>query len=322
MKIKEQELARLAQIKELLQQKLAEEKARTSALQKELDAAKAQSNAVPPQLLNEISQIRTEVGRFSEKLAQLEARVLKPSTPGAKPGGSTASGEKSSETAISIEEKVDQIFTSLNQFLAKVRVASKMPKAPAAEGQPAAIAETKEPPAARALKPSDLLRKQSVETESVSTPEPPESKPEESAPPPVAAKPSDILKRHQAAEAAEAAEAALEQEPAAPKSDKPKKLAKPAKAKASVEPTAETGETEASEEEEGGEKKGKEAEIPGGGIITVPYPSDGSIVCPKCNKQNYQEMQDPSNVVAYAPVKKFGRKFYCKSCRCNWRYKM
>jgi hypothetical protein len=319
MKIKEQELARLAQIKEILQQKLAEEKNRTSALQKELDAAKAQSNAVPPQLLTEISQIRAEVGRFAEKLAQLEARVLKPSTTSAKPGGSIAPGEKSSETALSIEEKVDQIFTNLNQFLAKVRVASKMPKTPVAEGQPAASAETKEPPAARALKPSDLLRKQPVETESAPTREPPESIPEEPAPPPVAAKPSDILKRHQAAEAAEAAP---EQEPVAPKSDKPKKITKPVKAKAPIEPAAETGEEEASEAEEGSEKKGKEAETPGGGIITVPYPSDGSIVCPKCNKQNYQEMQDPSNVVAYAPVKKFGRKFYCKSCRCNWRYKM
>ncbi len=275
LKIKEQELARLAQIKDLLQQKLAEETNRANVLQKELEILKAQANAVPPQMKEELAQIRIEVGHVAEKVPKLE-------------------------------EKVDQILTNLTQFLTKVRVASKMAKTPAAEGQPAPTTETKEPVSSRPLKPSDLMR---------SAPEPSEGEAENPAPDTVAAKPSEVVKRHQAQEEAETA---AKKEAITAKSDKPKK----SRAKATTEAAIETPEEESSEEEEAGEKKGKEGELPSAGIITVPYPSDGSIVCPKCGKQNYQEMQDPTNVVAYAPVKKFGRKFYCKSCRCNWRYKM
>ncbi len=275
LKIKEQELARLTQIKELLQQKLADETNRANVLQKELEMLKAQANAVPPQMKEEITQIRTEVGRVAEKVPKLE-------------------------------EKVDAILTNLTQFLTKVRVASKMAKPPAAEGQPAATPETKEPTSSRPLKPSDLLRPAQESSEGEAGKPTPDA---------VAAKPSEVVKRHQAEEEVETT---AKQEAIAAKSEKAKKP----RAKAAAETAVETAPEGASEEEEAGEKKGKEGELPGAGIITVPYPSDGSIICPRCNKQNYQEMQDPTNVVAYAPVKKFGRKFYCKSCRCNWRYKM
>ncbi len=275
LKIKEQELARLAQIKELLQQKLAEETNRANVLQKELELLKAQGNAVPPQMKEEMAQIRAEVGHVAEKMPKLE-------------------------------EKVDQILTNLTQFLTKVRVASKMAKPPAAEGQSAATTETKEPTPSRPLKPSDLLR---------ATPESSEGEAEKPAPAVVSTKPSEVLKRHQEQEEAETA---AKQEAVAATTEKAKK----SRVKTTSAAAGETPSEESSTEQEADEKKGKETELPGAGIITVPYPSDGSILCPKCNKQNYQEMQDPTNVVAYAPVKKFGRKFYCKSCRCNWRYKM
>ncbi len=276
LKIKEQELARLAQIKDLLQQKLAEETNRSNLLQKELELIKSQSNAVQSQMQADIAQIRTEVGRMVEKVPRLE-------------------------------EKVDLILTNLTQFLTKVRVASKMAATPpTVEGQPAAGAETKEPTTSRPLRPSDLL------LHTTETSEGEVSKPAASI---INAKPSDVLKRHQAQEEAETT---VRQEPISMKSDKSIK----SRVKATTDATVGTPSGGICVEEEAGEKKGKETELPGADIITVPYPSDGSIVCPKCNKQNYQEMQDPTNVVAYAPVKKFGRKFYCKSCRCNWRYKM
>ncbi len=275
LKIKEQELARLAQIKELLQQKLAEETNRANVLQKELELTKAQTNSGSPQLQAELAQIRAEIGQVTGKLPK-------------------------------IEEKVDQILTNLQQFLSKVRVASKMAKSSAAEGQPVATPETKEPASSRPLKPSDLIRPASESSEGDAG---------NPAPGTLNAKPSEVLKRHQVQEETETA---AKQDAIAAKSDKAKK----SRAKVTTESAVEAPAGDSSEAEEAGEKKGKEGEMPSAGIITVPYPSDGSIICPKCNKQNYQEMQDPTNVVAYAPVKKFGRKFYCKSCRCNWRYKM
>ncbi|OLS14097.1 MAG: hypothetical protein RBG13Loki_2275 [Promethearchaeota archaeon CR_4] len=311
MKIKEQEIARLSQMKDILQQKLADENARIKVVQKELEIAKAQSNAIPPQALSDMSQIHEEVTRMAERLTRLETRVLKQGIATGKSGEGTATS--------SLEEKVDLILNNFNQFLAKVRVASKMAKAQAPETQPTSQTQAMGASSTRSLKPSDILQKSSEEDIEIPTSEVEEKKEE----PPVAAvstaKPSEIMKRRQKEEETE--KLAKEAE-AAEKEEKPRKPSMVAKGKLEPEIPA-PAEKQAESEGEKGEpdKKNKEAEVPGAGILTVPYPADGSIVCPKCNKQNYQEMQDPTNVVAYAPVKKFGRKFYCKSCRCNWRYK-
>ena len=319
MKIKEQEIARLSQMKEILQQKLADENTRINALQKELEMAKTQAIAMPPQVLIDLSQIRAEVSRLAERLTHLETRVLKQGSATGKSSDVVPAPGKTTEPASSLEEKVDLILNNLNQFLAKVRVASKMAKAPATEVQPTPGAQAAEAPAARPLIPSDLLRKNPEEEGEVPTSETTEAKEETPVTPIAASKPSEVMKRRKITEEAE--KAANEAE-AGGKEEKSRKPSKVGKSKAETEIRAPTQKQEESEEGEGEpEKKSKEAEAPGAGILTVPYPSDGSIVCPKCGKQNYQEMQDPTNIVAYAPVKKFGRKFYCKSCRCNWRYK-
>ncbi|MHA1340614.1 MAG: hypothetical protein ACTSRZ_10685 [Promethearchaeota archaeon] len=67
------------------------------------------------------------------------------------------------------------------------------------------------------------------------------------------------------------------------------------------------------------EKKEEKTE---GGILWVDYPKDGVIKCPKCGKQNYQEMENKAQILSYIPKPKYGRKYYCKSCRIEWAFKM
>jgi hypothetical protein len=56
------------------------------------------------------------------------------------------------------------------------------------------------------------------------------------------------------------------------------------------------------------------------GIKTVPYPEDGVILCPSCEAQNFQEMQNKAKIISFTPVKKYGKKYYCKKCRSEWDY--
>jgi len=58
------------------------------------------------------------------------------------------------------------------------------------------------------------------------------------------------------------------------------------------------------------------------GLLMVDYPSSGTIKCPKCGKQNYQEMENRAQILSYIPKPKYGKKYYCKSCRCEWAYKI
>ena len=56
-------------------------------------------------------------------------------------------------------------------------------------------------------------------------------------------------------------------------------------------------------------------------LITLPYVEAGqSIVCPHCGEQDFGEQPDQSRILSYAPVKKYAKKYYCKSCRKEWRY--
>lgn len=56
------------------------------------------------------------------------------------------------------------------------------------------------------------------------------------------------------------------------------------------------------------------------GIQTIEYPSDGAIKCPKCDKQEFAEQENKKKVLAYFPVKKYAKKYYCKACRTEWDY--
>jgi hypothetical protein len=61
---------------------------------------------------------------------------------------------------------------------------------------------------------------------------------------------------------------------------------------------------------------------PPGVIRTFPYPSDGTLKCPYCGEQNFQEMENRAKIISFVPVKKYGKKYYCKQCRGNWDYDM
>ena len=67
----------------------------------------------------------------------------------------------------------------------------------------------------------------------------------------------------------------------------------------------------------------KPISVPGGDkkMITLPYIEAGqAIICPHCQEQDYGEQPDHSRILSYAPVKKYAKKYYCKSCRKEWRY--
>ncbi len=48
-------------------------------------------------------------------------------------------------------------------------------------------------------------------------------------------------------------------------------------------------------------------------VQEIPYPENGVIQCPKCNKMEFQEMPEPARG-------SFAKKYYCKKCRAEWRF--
>ncbi len=58
----------------------------------------------------------------------------------------------------------------------------------------------------------------------------------------------------------------------------------------------------------------------GGDILTIPYPDDGAIKCPKCGKQEFAEQENKMKVLSYVPIKKYAKLYYCKACRSKWDY--
>lgn len=55
-------------------------------------------------------------------------------------------------------------------------------------------------------------------------------------------------------------------------------------------------------------------------IRTIKHPEDGIIKCPDCGAQSFQEMENHAKIISFAPVKKYGKKYYCKICRIEWDY--
>ncbi|MBN2155778.1 MAG: hypothetical protein JW776_07025 [Candidatus Lokiarchaeota archaeon] len=49
-------------------------------------------------------------------------------------------------------------------------------------------------------------------------------------------------------------------------------------------------------------------------VVEIDYPENGIIQCPKCGKMECQEMPDPGRG-------SFAKKYYCKKCRQEWRYR-
>jgi hypothetical protein len=66
-----------------------------------------------------------------------------------------------------------------------------------------------------------------------------------------------------------------------------------------------------------------EISVPGGKQVkTVPFPKDEKIVCPTCNSKLWQEMENRAKIISFVPVKKYGKKYYCKKCGEEWDYKI
>jgi hypothetical protein len=76
-------------------------------------------------------------------------------------------------------------------------------------------------------------------------------------------------------------------------------------------------------EYEGGE--GEVGKIPekipevGTQVITIPYPADGAIKCPKCGLQDFQEMPNKTKRPQYGI---YPKKYYCRKCRTEWVFQM
>ncbi|GAB4307606.1 MAG: hypothetical protein Kow0069_05280 [Promethearchaeota archaeon] len=78
--------------------------------------------------------------------------------------------------------------------------------------------------------------------------------------------------------------------------------------------TTDSGGTAVRGDDGGEEETGKAT------ILTVASKPGGVVKCPACGRQEYNELQDRSNVISYAPVMRFGKKYHCKKCRTEWRY--
>jgi hypothetical protein len=49
-------------------------------------------------------------------------------------------------------------------------------------------------------------------------------------------------------------------------------------------------------------------------VMEIDYPDNGVILCPKCGKGEFQEMPEPMRG-------SFAKKYYCKKCRQEWRFR-
>ena len=52
-------------------------------------------------------------------------------------------------------------------------------------------------------------------------------------------------------------------------------------------------------------------------LLTVPYPKDSQIKCPKCSGIKIQEMENKAKVISFGV---YAKKYYCKTCRLEWEF--
>ncbi len=138
-------------------------------------------------------------------------------------------------------------------------------------------------------------------------------------------KPSDILKARQSEEEDEdeyvspglQASNAGDEEPSEKVTRKPRKMMKPLVRAGKEDTEAEVPPPDSEAETE---IKPKSA-LPVREIKTIKYPKDGALKCPHCKAQNFQEMVNKAKIISFTPVKKYGKKYYCKKCRGEWDYK-
>ena len=52
-------------------------------------------------------------------------------------------------------------------------------------------------------------------------------------------------------------------------------------------------------------------------LLSIPYPIDGTIRCPKCKKIKWQEVENKSKMISRGV---YAKQYYCKTCRTEWEF--
>ncbi|MHA1730769.1 MAG: hypothetical protein ACTSU5_02450 [Promethearchaeota archaeon] len=365
IRVKDEEIAKLKQIKEMLTKKFRDQKETIERLERELEEAK---NA-PPDLRKQSMDLKMEIQDLMDDAAKTpEIPKMEDSVKRAPAIG--LSKEIAQQVAAlnkavaKIDEKIDGVVVQLGEMAKALEEIQARPDSGASAGSIDAAseagtvagstsAETRAEvpvnapsgkPGVGKRHPSDLLRDRGSGTpvDAGAGKGGPSSgagvgrgsataAPEVEAPTPRPRRPSDILKAQQEAAGAGGGSGAdqVAQAPSggpaeveAPAgggagSPRPRRPSDVLKAQGEPQPAAPEPAPEG-----GGEAQPRATPE---GIhstkLEIPYPPDGVVKCPKCGRQDYKEMEDRSVVVSFVPVRKYGRKFYCKQCRTEWAYK-
>lgn len=52
-------------------------------------------------------------------------------------------------------------------------------------------------------------------------------------------------------------------------------------------------------------------------LLSIPYPTDGTIRCPKCNAIKWKEQKNRSKMISRGV---YAKQYYCKTCRTEWEF--
>jgi septal ring factor EnvC (AmiA/AmiB activator) len=52
-------------------------------------------------------------------------------------------------------------------------------------------------------------------------------------------------------------------------------------------------------------------------LLSIPYPTDGTIRCPNCNKIKWKELKNKSKMISRGV---YAKQYYCKTCRTEWEF--
>ncbi len=154
VEIKDQEIAQLNKIKDILQQKVADSNQRIKALQAELDEKRSESEEGIEEA-GEVARLRKENQQLTDKLAEFEEQ-------GAGREMSATTGDQRISPAPRRKGQPNprwrQPASFTNQDCQQI-AASSLRSGSSSAGE----AESKEAKPGRSLKPSDILRRQQVE---------------------------------------------------------------------------------------------------------------------------------------------------------------
>ena len=285
-KIKEDQIAQLTKIKDMLKEKLQGVKEENTRLQSEVIALK-QGGAAPAAgsagVGDMMGKLDNLFGLIIDKLDKILFAVNKPPSIKGTPVIQTGAIQQAAQ------------IKSVEELASNIRSPSEMMKNPQLIAQQLVM---KQPLVQQPIVQQPVLQQQPVQAQ----PATPAPAPEPTFQP---RRPSDVFKAQQG-QAAAPQPAPVQPAPVQPAYVQP----------APVQPVV----PQATEYEGGtGQIGATPAVIPqvGGKGMVLPYPADGVIRCPKCSKQDFQEMPDKSKRPQYGIYPKI---YYCKQCRTEWSF--